>query len=662
MVYTTKQEALKQHPLFESLSWWQFRSLAKEAEVREVKKGEVILREGDKGDAFYIVLNGRCEAYRMEDGHRRRLEQYHNGDSFGETSLLSKEESWATIQALNDTLLIDIDRDTINELTKNNAGLSYKLSEKIAKRVNQKKEDYRRAATSRIVSIGSSHEEIGKTLLGINVAVALHQEIEEDVFVVDFTRHPEEDLNKIPTGNVDLEKWVEDVAREHPSGISVIPATLPEEEKKDVLGPFFSSFVSRYDYVFCLLPEGLSPTVKEVYEQSDQIFLLTDLDAQNLYQTRLLISELQDEFQTKEENLRVVLSRLSPSEMSRPSGAEDQLNYRVSYRLPEISSPKVYSPLTGNAFINRFSDHPYSVNARRIARRIGGVSVGLALGAGAARGLSHIGVIRVLEEEGIEVDFVAGTSIGALVAAGWAAGANADEMEELAYEFKRRGGLWKMTDLSFPPTQSILRDTRIMNFLNYMLDDTTFSDTDFPVRIVSANLDRLSEEVHSRGLLAEAVRESISIPIVYPPIRRNDEEIVDGGVLNPIPVNVLANEGISRIIAVNPIPPLEVLRESRHIQPVRSRGGLWNWIKRQVLPFGKGNIMDTFMRSLQAMQARLASSAAASADLVVNPIVSTEEWSEFEQVDTFIKQGEMTARNHLDEIKSIVDEKPGKRL
>lgn len=666
MVYASKKEVLKQHPLFESLSWWQFNSLADNARVIEVPKGEYVLREGENADALYIIMSGRCEASTDSDGQRKILEHYHNGDSFGETALLSDETNWADVRTLNDTLLIKIDREDFEDIVASNAQISHQLSQRIAGRINRKQHEHKEARHSRIISIGSGLEEIGKTLFGVNVAACLREETEESICLVDFTRTPEEEENEIPTGSVDLSGWVETVSREHPADITVIPATLPDEEQKDVMGPFFGSFMTEFDYVFVILPEGLSPVVTEVYRQSDQIFLLTNLEEQTLYQTRLLINQLRNEFDFARENLDVVLSRITPREMHRPTGVEENLNYPVSYKLPEISNTRILSPLTETPFIFDFPDHQYSVNVRRIARRIGNVSVGLALGAGAARGLSHIGVLKVLREEGIHVDMVAGTSIGALIAAGWATGADPAQMEDLAHEFKRMGGLWKITDLSIPPTKSILRDGRVMKFLNYMLGDATFSDAEFPLKIVSANLDTLQEEIITEGLLVDAVRESISIPMMFPPIQRSDSHFVDGGVLNPIPVEVLARAGASRIIAVNPIPPLEVLRESRHTMPVQQHRGffasIWNWFRQQILPFGSGNIIDIFMRSLQAMQARLAQSSAADADLVINPIISTEEWFEFEKIESFIEQGELTARQNLEDIKTLLRETTSRKL
>lgn len=657
MVYPSKKEILQQHPLFESLSWWQFSSLASEARIVEIPKGDVILREGEEGDALYIVISGRCEAYTEKDGQRRVLERYHNGDSFGETSLLSGEAIWASVKAINDTLLVKIDEQYVDELTKNNATISRQLGERIASRVKQKKDEYKHAASGQIISIGSGLERMGKTLFGTNMAAALHQETHVNVCLVDFTQHPEGSQNEVPTESANLSGWIDSVSQDHPSGITVIQASMPPDNSQDIVGPFFGTFMTKFAYVFLVLPEGLSPTIMEMYEQSDRIFLLTNLGERSLYQTRLLLNQIKSEFQFTEENLRIILNRISLRDMYQSDEAEDRLNYPVSYRLPEISEPRIPSPLTDKAFIETFPDHRFSVHIKRIARRIGGVSVGLALGAGAARGLAHIGVIRVLEEANVPVDLVAGTSIGAIMAAGWGTGAGPETLEEFAREFTRRGGLLKMSDLSFPPTRSIFRDKRINQFLDDTLGDATFSDTNFPVRIVSTDLNRLETEVKREGLLADAVRESISMPIVFPPIRRKGKYLVDGGVLNPVPVDVLANEGVSRIIAVNPIPPLEVLRENRHSRGSNGENGVWNWIKQSILPVGKGNILDSFMRSLESMQARLGSFSSTDADVVINPTASAREWYEFDAIDTFVEQGEMSTRKHLDEIKSLIKEK-----
>lgn len=658
MVYPSKNEIIKSHPLFESLTWWEIRSLSNFSRIVEIKKGQLVLKEGEIGNSFYIVISGRCEAYTTtNEGAKRILDHFYNGDSFGEMSLLADNPNWCTVRAINDTLLLKLKKESFDKLVQSNAELNRKLSQKMADRMHELQKKHTKDSNySKIITFGSATEEIGKTLLGINAAAALQEETNQRICLVDFSRHKNDlEISDMPTSTEKIEGWIDELSNEHPSGVTFMSGNLPEPENRDYIGSFFGGFMANFDYVFVILPEGLSSVELEIYEQSDEIYLLTNKNKQTLYQTSLLINQLEDELGDHLSELEIILSRVKPKNFPGITGIKNHLDQPVSYRLPELENVGGLSPLKDQAFIIQNPDHRYSLNVRRIARHIGDISVGLALGAGAARGLSHIGVIKMLEEEGILVDVVAGTSIGSLIAAGWGTGANAEEMKEFAYEFKRRGGLWNITDLSFPPTQSVLRDTRIEKFLDYMLGDATFSDTEFPVRISSSNLDTLEETVITEGLLKEAVRASISIPFLFPPEKYNEEIYVDGGVINPIPVKPLINQGVGRIIAVNPIPPVEVLREGKHsaVRDQTSEGFL-AWLWRQVFPFGKNNIIDVFMRSLQTMQSRLASSSSSGADIVINPTMSREEWFEFEEVDSFIRQGEITARQHLDEIKELL--------
>jgi len=148
--------------------------------------------------------------------------------------------------------------------------------------------------------------------------------------------------------------------------------------------------------------------------------------------------------------------------------------------------------------------------------------------------------------------------------------------------------------------------------------------------------------------------------MVFDPVRKDGQTLVDGGVLEPIPVNSLTDYGVSRIIAVNPIPPLDVLQEHQRTPHSVEKSSMASWLsmlKRQVLPFGEGNIIDTLMRSLQAMQSQLASTATAEANVVLEPVVPGAKWYEFEEPEKFIKKGEYTARKQLDEIKDIIEPK-----
>lgn len=658
MAYPSKKDLLKKHPLFESLGWWQLRTVSKQAYIVEVEKGEVIIHEDDPGEAFYLVVSGRCEAFtRLKSGRNRVFEHYHNGDSFGEMPLLSGETHWCSVRALNDSLLLKIDKNDFDDIVDKNPDISRELSARLARRIKDLRSEKEEAKWSQIIGIGSAVEEIGKTLFGMNVSAALNEETGEPICLIDFSRQPAGfDLHDLEPTTGEGGEWVHEVTESHEGGFDYVSANLPEEETRDFLRPFFGGFVKQYNYVFVILPEGMMRGTMNVYRQCDQVYLLTDTDERVIYQTRLLINELEEKRGHDKEELKVILARLPEGEITKQRGVESQLNYGISYRLPEITPSPGPNHHERTPLVKSSPEVKYSRNIRRIARQIGNVSVGLALGSGAARGFAHIGVIRVLEEAGIVVDVVAGSSMGALIAAVWASGADADEMEAFAREFREWGGLWSWGDLSFPPSKSILRGGHVRRFLDRMLGDSTFSDTEFPLNVVATDLDELEEVSLNSGRLADAVRASISIPMVFEPVRRDNRTLVDGGVLEPIPVQSLMNYGVSRIIAVNPIPPIDVLQEyQRTTQKMRfDEPSSWlSAVKKQLLPFGEGNIIDTFMRSLQAMQAQLATTATSEANIVLEPVVPSANWFDFQEPEKFIEKGEFTAREHLEEIKEI---------
>lgn len=658
MPYPSKKDLLKQHPLFESLGWWQLRTVSKQAYIEEVEKNEMIIHEGQPGEAFYLVVSGRCEAFtRLKSGKNRVFEHYHNGDSFGEMPLLSGETHWCSVRALNDSLLLKIDKEDFDNIVDKNPDISRELSARLARRIKDLRGEKKAAKWSQIIGIGSAVDQIGKTLFGMNVSAALNEETGEPICLIDFSRRPAGfDLDELEPRGGGNGEWVSEVTEPHQGGFDYVSARLPEKESREFLRPFFGGFVKQYNYVFVILPEGMEQGTMNVYHQCDEIYLLTNTEERVIYQTRLLINQLEEERGHDRDDLKVILARLSEDQLTRQKGVEDQLNYGISYRLPEITPSPGPNHQERLPLVKQSPEKTYSKNIRRIARQIGNVSVGLALGSGAARGFAHIGVIRVLQEAGIVVDVVAGSSMGALISAVWASGADVDEMEEFAQEFRDWGGLWSWGDLSFPPSKSILRGGHVQRFLKHMLGDSTFSDTEFPLKIVATDLDELEEVSIQSGRLAEAVRASISIPMVFEPVKRNGRTLVDGGVLEPIPVQALANYGVSRIIAVNPIPPLDVLQEyqrtTRQVQ-FNEPSSWWDAMKKQVLPFGEGNIIDTFMRSLQTMQAQLATTATAEADIVLEPVVPSAKWYEFGEPEKFIEKGEFTAREHIEEIKEI---------
>jgi len=299
------------------------------------------------------------------------------------------------------------------------------------------------------------------------------------------------------------------------------------------------------------------------------------------------------------------------------------------------------------------------VKSRPVERKKERYRVGLALSSGGARGLSHIGVIQVLEENGIEVDVVAGCSMGAYVAAVWSCGYDGRFMEKLAREVEGRWGLWKLLDPVLPPRKGFIVGNAMKNRLKKSIGDAHFSDLVRPLRIVATNLDTLERVVFSSGEVAAAVHASSAMPGVCVPVKIDGETYIDGGVSDPLPVDVLKEMGCECIIAVNTIPTPAFLRCCREMEQeqtdfIRKRRGLLPLLNRRLNYFARGNILDIIMRAFNGTQIRVAEDACRQADIVLRPLAIDAHWHDFNHSAKYIALGRQTAEAQLEEIKLLV--------
>lgn len=186
----------------------------------------------------------------------------------------------------------------------------------------------------------------------------------------------------------------------------------------------------------------------------------------------------------------------------------------------------------------------------------GDTRIGLALGGGGARGLAHIGVLKVLQREGIPVVCVAGTSMGGLIGALFAKGMNAGEIEAEALHFTRFRRLARMLDLQIRLRGSgILKGNRVYRFMMEKLgEDLTFADLIMPYAVVTADLNSGRQVILTQGSVAAAVRATISVPTIFEPVQFRNYRLVDGGMLNNVPVDVARNLGAKAVIAVDVLP------------------------------------------------------------------------------------------------------------
>jgi NTE family protein len=259
-----------------------------------------------------------------------------------------------------------------------------------------------------------------------------------------------------------------------------------------------------------------------------------------------------------------------------------------------------------------------------------GKKVGLALGSGVARGLAHIGVLQVLEAEGVPIDMVSGTSIGSVVGALYALGKPVSEILEIAREVGSHKFNY-LVDLNVPRT-GLIRGKKIEDRLKKFYGNSQFSDLVLPFKCVATDIDSGEEVVLDDGLIWEAVRASISIPVIFKVVNRRDRYLVDGALVNPLPADILRQMGADIVIAVNVIPDRNI---SDKTEP---------------------NIFDIVMQTLHIVEYSAVKRGVRKADVLLEPKVDGFALTDFHRVDECVEKGVLAAVKAIPRIKELLAE------
>ncbi len=285
--------------------------------------------------------------------------------------------------------------------------------------------------------------------------------------------------------------------------------------------------------------------------------------------------------------------------------------------------------------------------------------VGLALSSGGARGLAHIGVLEVLQQHGVPVHAVSGSSMGAYIGAHLAAGHSPAEMYETALRVADRKALWELADPIVPPVKGFFKGGKAANFLRDCLGDPCFSELQIPFYAVSFDLDTREKLVMRQGNVAQAVHASCAIPGIVAPVMVDGHRCSDGGVVDPVPVSVLREYAdVDVIIAVNLVPTLHDIQaghtrpHSEPDLPLRSR--LMRGFNRSTNLFAPGNTVDTLRKSIAAAQCQIAHASCADADLAIHPSVYGLHWHRFDALPEIVAAGRTAAEAVLPALQQLM--------
>ncbi|MBU4555856.1 MAG: patatin-like phospholipase family protein [Actinobacteria bacterium] len=257
-------------------------------------------------------------------------------------------------------------------------------------------------------------------------------------------------------------------------------------------------------------------------------------------------------------------------------------------------------------------------------RASGPKRIGLALGGGAVRGAAHIGVISVLEREGMRPDFIAGTSAGALVGAAWAAGLSSAEMHELM-----QGLSWgDIADIAWRKPMSVFSTSPLRKFIEHAVDGVEFSGLSTPFAAVACDILSGSRVVITEGPVAAAALASAAIPGLFPPIEHDEMLLVDGGIVDNLPVDVVRKMGADLVIAVDIILPV-----GQSHRPT--------------------NMRDMFAATVDVAALSTQSSALESADLVIRPELQGIPAWEFGAIGDIEARGRQAAEAALPQLREL---------
>ncbi|MBC8375987.1 MAG: patatin-like phospholipase family protein [FCB group bacterium] len=272
-------------------------------------------------------------------------------------------------------------------------------------------------------------------------------------------------------------------------------------------------------------------------------------------------------------------------------------------------------------------------------------TVGLALGAGAAKGFAHIGVLDALEKAGIRIDVIAGSSMGAIIGGGYAAGLSVDSLADVALN----SDWFDVLNLLDPvfPTRGFIDGQKIHAFLDELYDHKNIEDLAIPFAATTVDILRGDLFVLNEGNLANAARASSSIPIIFNPLTIDDQVLVDGGMIDPVPIDVVRSMGADYIIAVNVLAFSEDNMDKPAFQymnanELKNSRSIWRFPKADEAWYqaGKPNMVEIAHETIILSMALIAANQVelANPNMIINVSTGLAAWN-FLEAEIAIQKG-----------------------
>ena len=564
------------------------RDLEDDLEWVTLESGRTLFEQGDPATDAFVVVTGRLVVVgRGPESEEKILRTIVPGESVGEVDLLTERPRSSTVFAGRDSELVRLPRRSFELMLERSSNAVLKVSRLLADRLA-------------VSALGSSSQDRAIGCIGL---VPAHPEIPLDAMVrelvVELGGAARTSVAVLTSDSVDR-------ALDAP-GISQASQSDPAQLR---LTQWLQEQESAHEWLLYVADQEWTGWTERCVRQSDRLAVVSDADGSTD------LTSVARRLAGPRRRWSLVL--VHPRDRARPQGTGAWLA-----SVPDVDA--VYHVRRSN-----------KADAERIARILSGRAVGLVLGGGGARGCAHFGVLRALEELGIPVDMIGGTSIGAAVS-GWVA----QDLSAADALSRARASLMDIRDYSLP-VASLIAGKRLTEVIEREVDPWDIEDFWIPFFCMSTNLTTASPVVHDRGSSMRAIRASVSIPGVMPPVPSEGDILVDGGVLNNLPIDVMRSKNpFGRVIAVDVVAPSGPKAKEDYGLSVSG----WKLAAERALPGRRPTrvpgIAATILRSMVvgAGMARSKMLEEGLADLYLNIHVRGVGLLEFERIDEVERMG-----------------------
>ena len=461
------------------------------------------MTEGDPGDCFYVVVSGRLQIFSISQGAPRVVAEIGQGETVGEMAMITGAPRSATVRAVRDSRLIRFSRPAFDRLLTEHPRAMMHLARMIVVRFQNSVRTSRSGsapATITLIGAGSDAPVRQLALDLVRALTAFGPTLHLTASAVDdFLGTPLANTAAEGAGNIRLAAW------------------LSEQEQ--------SHRVVVYE-----ADEGATEWTRRCLRQADRVLFVGRGGSR-----AEPLNEVETAFWRSRVTTKSALALVHAPNVDRPVGTDRWLQHR-----------------SVNSFFHLRCGAVRDVE--RLARHLFGRTTSVVLSGGGARGFAHIGVLRALDEARIPVDLIGGASQGAIIGALYAFGYDQQAILEHVHEHLVKRGLHRVRDATLPIV-SLFNGRRGVQMVKMMFGETRIEDLWLNYFCVSSNLTRASCEVHRTGVLHKWLRASAGIPGFYPPFPHNGDLLVDGGVLNNVPVDVARQLADGTVIAVDVAVP-----------------------------------------------------------------------------------------------------------